>query len=174
MNKIVKFFVCFLMILFFNISVAPVNAAIFKCINTDGKIYYKDKPCPLDNKETELKAIKDPINGYIPPSFSPEENIDSKSGTVIGLGSDVANNTRDDSDENDKVSIREESGSQSGEQISDDGGQAKSSEKDIASARTESDKAFNSKLNAQSKSSNKGLNKNKKSLNNISILEPSG
>ena len=42
------------------------QAKIFKCINQKGSVYYKDKPCPVLDKETELQAVKDPKNGYIP------------------------------------------------------------------------------------------------------------
>jgi len=37
-----------------------VQAEIFKCVNAKGVIFYNDKPCPKDNKQTEFQNIKDP------------------------------------------------------------------------------------------------------------------
>ena len=46
------------------------QAGIFKCVNTEGQTVYLDKPCPVKDTETEMKAVKDPNNGYIPPAFA--------------------------------------------------------------------------------------------------------
>lgn len=45
-----------------------VNAqkGIFKCVNKEGATYYNDKPCPKQDEQTKFKAVKDPVNGYIP------------------------------------------------------------------------------------------------------------
>lgn len=45
---------------------SSVSAGIFKCTNKAGNIYYNDKPCPSNQKEKKIRAVKDPINGYVP------------------------------------------------------------------------------------------------------------
>ncbi len=61
------------------------NAAIFKCINKKGDVYYNDKPCPINNKETKLKNIKDPKNGYIPKYvLKQEKKVQTTRGIVVG------------------------------------------------------------------------------------------
>lgn len=49
------------------------SANIFKCEKSNGKVYYHDKPCPVLDKETEIRAEKDVENGYVPPKFVKEE-----------------------------------------------------------------------------------------------------
>lgn len=79
------------------ITAAPASAAaIYKCVSKDGKTYFNDKPCPVNNAETEFKAVKDPVNGYIPPEFVPKPIVKQNSGVVIGEvsnteGQDVTN-----------------------------------------------------------------------------------
>ena len=41
------------------------DASIFKCINSKGAVYYNDKPCPARDKETRIRAVKDPVNGLL-------------------------------------------------------------------------------------------------------------
>jgi len=48
---------------------ATAQATIYKCINAKAEVYYNDKPCPLNDKESEIKAVKDPEGGYIPPEY---------------------------------------------------------------------------------------------------------
>lgn len=38
------------------------QAEIYKCEKSNGKVYYNDKPCPKDLKETTFKNAKDPLN----------------------------------------------------------------------------------------------------------------
>lgn len=45
------------------------QAQIYKCTNSNNKIVYNDKPCPVKDKEQEFNAVKDPVNGYIPPTY---------------------------------------------------------------------------------------------------------
>ena len=62
---------------------SSAHATIFKCVNTQGAIYYNDKPCPKDNEETKIKATKDPKGGY--KSFyanKDEKNKTSSSGSI--------------------------------------------------------------------------------------------
>lgn len=56
-------------------------AAIFKCVSAQGKTYYNDKVCPKSDKETQLKNVKDPKGGYIPPPLK-AKNIDNENGNV--------------------------------------------------------------------------------------------
>ena len=37
------------------------HAKIFKCVNQEGTVFYKDQPCPVYDKETEMNAVKDPV-----------------------------------------------------------------------------------------------------------------
>lgn len=73
----------FLMALSYIIVIPEIaHATIFKCVNGQGATYYNDKPCPKNNEETELKATKDPKNGY---KFSDSEvEKESKEKTAIG------------------------------------------------------------------------------------------
>jgi len=49
--------------------VSEAQATIYKCVNTKEEVYYNDKPCPLNNEESQIKAVKDPVGGYIPPEL---------------------------------------------------------------------------------------------------------
>jgi len=62
----------------FIVMSSSTNAAIFKCVNTQGETYYNDKPCPKSNEETEIKAIKDPKGGYKSSYASQDNNIRKK------------------------------------------------------------------------------------------------
>ena len=78
----------------------PAQASIFKCVNQQGSVYYNDKPCPEKDKETQLKAIKDPKNGYIPKPFKEVIEEDGAiKGVVVGKESlkkvDSKNNQKD-------------------------------------------------------------------------------
>ena len=42
--------------------VEQASAAIFKCTSANGTVFYNDKPCPKKDSETEMRAIKDPLN----------------------------------------------------------------------------------------------------------------
>lgn len=55
----------FLIIQFLFVNV--LQAEIFKCTNAKDEVYYNDKPCPVDDVEKKLNAVKDPTNGYVPP-----------------------------------------------------------------------------------------------------------
>lgn len=46
-----------------------VDAEIFKCTSKQGKVYYNDKSCPVESDEKKIQNEKDPVNGYIPPTF---------------------------------------------------------------------------------------------------------
>lgn len=72
------------------------SAAIYKCVNTKGAIYYNDKPCPINNAETRLKALKDPKGGYIPPAFVKDESKSKPAGIVVG--SESSNDIKNDQD----------------------------------------------------------------------------
>ena len=50
------------------------SAEIYKCVKkSSGEVFYKDKPCPVVDKETKMEAVKDPKNGYFPPKFISKE-----------------------------------------------------------------------------------------------------
>ena len=38
------------------------QAKIYKCEKSNGKVYYNDKPCPKNLKETTFENAKDPLN----------------------------------------------------------------------------------------------------------------
>jgi len=59
-------------------------SAIFKCVNAQGKTYYNDRACPKNEKETQFRNIKDPKNGYVPPSLKSEHKAGSNNGVVVG------------------------------------------------------------------------------------------
>ncbi len=58
------------------LSVSTASAEIFKCTNSKGKIYYNDKACPTNQKEKKLNAVKDPVNGYVPPAIVAAEAVE--------------------------------------------------------------------------------------------------
>ncbi len=60
------------------------NAEIFKCVNPKGVVFYNDKSCPKKDKETQIKAVKDPSNGYIPPAFVEQKEGKGNRGVVVG------------------------------------------------------------------------------------------
>lgn len=77
-----------------------VQADIFKCVNQQGAVFYNDKPCPVEDKEIELLSVKDPKNGYISKLSkvkAEKEDGDRISGTVIGTGKKVIDNSDDNS-----------------------------------------------------------------------------
>jgi len=63
---------------------SQAGAQIYKCENKSGKVFYNDKPCPVYEKETKIKAVKDPIKGYIPPPFVEDVVKDESSVVVVG------------------------------------------------------------------------------------------
>lgn len=67
------------------VTFSSAQAAIFKCVNSQEEVYYNDKPCPVNDKETELKAVKDPTNVYI-PTYQKEnsEELEPDGPTRIG------------------------------------------------------------------------------------------
>lgn len=62
-------------------------AKIYKCENKLNEVYYHDKPCPINDKETEMRAEKDVRNGYIPPKMSKENQSTKK--VLPALGEDI-------------------------------------------------------------------------------------
>ena len=166
MNKIIKSLYCSLVILLLGLTSQSVQAAIYKCENASGKTFYADKPCPVNNTETELQAVKDPINGYIPPKFIPDEKKANESRVVIGLGNSGA--TQDnDNDSSETFDLNQETNNAENLLDNENGEQSGS---DIANKQTESDKLFNQKLN---KSSSKTATKSDV-IGDILTLEPPG
>jgi hypothetical protein len=54
------------------------EASIFKCINSKGETFYNDKPCPLKDRETLMRSVKDPLNmgkPSVPPTFVKEVEV---------------------------------------------------------------------------------------------------
>ena len=39
----------------------PLTAATYKCIDTDNKVYFSDRPCDAQQKQTELKLDTNPV-----------------------------------------------------------------------------------------------------------------
>ena len=54
------------------ISSGMVHAKIYKCENKEGKVYYNDKPCPKNLKESTFKNLKDPLNVPKKDNFAPQ------------------------------------------------------------------------------------------------------
>ena len=80
------------------------HAAIFKCVNKQGATYYNDKPCPVSNKETLMRAAKDPKGGYIPPKFVAEQQKVRKPGVLVGVSSKRnSGQNKNDSDSDSQV-----------------------------------------------------------------------
>lgn len=63
--------------LLFSVS---AQSAIYKCVNESSEVYYNDKPCPIKDKESQIQAVKDPVNPYIAPFYveSGASEIESK------------------------------------------------------------------------------------------------
>lgn len=87
-NKVKNNKFCYASILFmlgFMLTPYPAQATIFKCVNQQDSVYYNDKPCPKKDKETQLKAIKDPKNGYIrKPNMEQKKEVLAAKGIVVG------------------------------------------------------------------------------------------
>ena len=69
--------------------VEEAQAQIYKCVNTQEKVFYNDKPCPVTQLQSKMKSVKDPKNGFIPEPFSPvvtadEKQNSGKKGVVVG------------------------------------------------------------------------------------------
>ena len=70
------------------------QATIYKCVNaTNTKVYYNDKPCAVTEIEKQIKAVKDPEGGYIPPAFVKDEENTNNKGVVVGDGTDNQQNS---------------------------------------------------------------------------------
>ncbi len=70
------------------------DASIFKCINSKGAVYYNDKPCPKRDKETRIKAVKDPVNGVLTqaPLESPVFGKTKQTQVSVKIGGNVGKN----------------------------------------------------------------------------------
>ncbi len=80
------------------VTLSPVQTAeakIFKCVNKQGTVFYKDKPCPVYDKETEINAIKDPLNGYVPPAFVKDPVVVKKSVVVGGVSKNQLDSSKE-------------------------------------------------------------------------------
>jgi len=75
-----------------------VQAEIYKCVNKQGKTFYNDKACPIYDKETKIKAVKDPKNGYIPPIFVKDK--EGKGKTIV-IGRDASKEFKKSIDDKD-------------------------------------------------------------------------
>jgi len=53
-----------------------VQAKIYKCVNVNGEVLYNDKPCSVAEIESQMKAVKDPKNGYIFSPIIPPVEVD--------------------------------------------------------------------------------------------------
>ena len=64
------------------------QAEIYKCTNKQDKVYYNDKPCPVENDEKKIQNEKDPVNGYVPPTVGSKHTIKKNKGVVVGSQSE--------------------------------------------------------------------------------------
>jgi len=166
MNKIYKSITC-LTFMILIVSAKTVEASIYKCVSNSGKTYYADKPCPIDNEETELKPVKDPLNGYIAPEFVPDKIDANNKGTIVGTNSSL------EIDNKDQNTSEDHSLEQSQGQISNiETANASDLSEDVGKL-TDSDKAFNAKLK-QNPITIKGKEKISPSKRNLLELEPPG
>jgi len=106
-NKNTKItYLSFFMIIGFLLAPNLTKAAIFKCVNKKGDVYYNDKPCPENNKETKLKAVKDPKNGYVPKPFVEKiEEVKSVKGIVVGNDDTKKKESKNDAKKRDNENL---------------------------------------------------------------------
>ncbi len=118
------------------------DAAIFKCVNAQGKTYYNDKACSKSDQETQLDNVKDPVGGYIPPAFKADVKIQGSKGVFVGEKTDE--NNSDERSEDISGSERIDNSDSSGSSGSSDLSTAASNdgaEENIKSASTERTKS---------------------------------
>jgi len=106
-NKNTKMtYLSFFMIIGLLLTPNLTKAAIFKCVNKQGAVYYNDKPCPKNNKETKLKAVKDPKNGYISKPFVEKtEKVKSVKGIVVGNDETKEKESKNDAKKRDNENL---------------------------------------------------------------------
>lgn len=73
-NKRITIFCCFVSMPMFFLSTA--HAAIYKCVNVQNEVYYVDKPCGLNHKESEIKPTLDPISSDVSNDLSSADSND--------------------------------------------------------------------------------------------------
>lgn len=61
-----------------------VHAEIFKCVDVNAKVFYNDRPCPVKQIESKVKAVKDPENGYVPAVFVEQTRTKNAQGVAVG------------------------------------------------------------------------------------------
>ena len=71
------------------------QASIYKCTNAQADVYYNDKPCPITAIEKEMRAVKDPVGGFITAPYSPsavaKKNKHNPGKKSLGIGGDSTN-----------------------------------------------------------------------------------
>ncbi len=121
---------------------AEAQATIYKCVNTNAEVYYNDKPCPVTDIERQIKAAKDPVDGYIPPAFVADDKKVGAKGVLVGGNEDNQNNL---SDKNKSDNVTNGSGNSSTDNSADN----------VNNDSNESDKVSNSKTNSSKRIRNK-------------------
>lgn len=149
-----------------------VQAEIYKCVDSSGKVFYADKSCPEGNVETELRAIKDPKNGYIPPEFVPDVINGKQTGIVVGNNQQKINKKEIDGEASASENM---GGSQdsSGSNNLSQGDNSESAESELANNQTGGDKLFNKQLKESPQNSSSAGNE-LKLLGDLLTLEPPG
>lgn len=70
-NRFLTYFILSSLTVYVSFLVEDAQAKIYKCVNVNGEVFYNDKPCSVTEIESQMKAIKDPKNGYISPPILP-------------------------------------------------------------------------------------------------------
>ncbi len=105
----------------FTVVSDDANATIYKCVDTEGKTYYNDKSCPKSENQTQLKNIKDPIGGYIPPAFKIDNEVKASNGVLVGKVAGRGINKSSSNDDN-EAKVNSNSNSSSSSDSSDNVG----------------------------------------------------
>ena len=114
------------------------QASIYKCVNAKAEVYYNDKPCPLNDKESKIKAVKDPEGGYIPPKFVADPVVNPSKGIVVGSSSEKKANSIGNKKSESSTSNSSNSSSSSSNSSSNNDNSADSSNSDYETASSNS------------------------------------
>ena len=148
-NKIIIICSLALVPLFFTLE---VQATIYKCVNVNAEVYYNDKPCPVSDIERQLKSVKDPEGGYIPPDFVSDSELTGSKGAVVGSTSERS------------VNKTEKESSDSSSKGSNNSGSVSSSQSSSASKQDGSNSTSQTKTNNNSAANNGNSNQSIKNI----------
>ena len=70
-NRFLTYFVISSFMVSVSFLAKDAQAKIYKCVNVNEEVFYNDKPCSVTEIESQMKAVKDPKNGYISAPILP-------------------------------------------------------------------------------------------------------